>query len=52
MKEKRNVTKTDWKALDKMNDKEIDYSDVPLLDKSFFQQAKLVIPEQKKSLTV
>lgn len=52
MKEKREITKTNWKALDQMSDKDIDYSDIPPLDENFFQHAKLIIPERKQSLTI
>lgn len=33
-------------------DSEIDYSDAPELDDSFWKNAKLVMPSQKKQLTV
>jgi uncharacterized protein (DUF4415 family) len=44
--------KTDFSRLRKMRDKEIDYSDIPKLDKSFWQTAKLTMPEPKDRLTI
>lgn len=48
-------SKTDWKRLDEMSDEEINLSDIPPLDESFFANAKLRLskknePAQKKSL--
>ncbi len=44
--------RTDWKRLDKMGDEEIDYSDIPPLDDSFFKTAHVVTPPGKKQLTL
>lgn len=40
-------TKTDWKRLAKMKDKDIDTSDIPELDAAFFKQADIRLPEKK-----
>ena len=38
------VSKTDWKRLSEMDDKDIDTSDIPELDDAFFQNAELKVP--------
>ena len=48
-------SKTDWKRLNEMLDEEIDTSDIPPLDETFFANAELRLPKknepaQKKSL--
>ena len=35
-----------------MGDEEIDDSDIPKLDKSFWKKAKLTMPEPKERLTI
>ncbi len=52
MKEKKRSSKTDWKRVDAMSDEEIDYSDSPELDESFWNAAKLVIPKKKERLSM
>jgi len=44
--------KTDFGRLRKMMDEDIDYSDIPKLDKSFWKKAKLTLPEPKDRLTI
>lgn len=44
--------KTDFKHLRAMRDADIDDSDIPKLDKSFWKTAKLVMPEPKDRLTI
>ena len=39
-----NTSRTDWKALEKMSDTDIDYSDLPQLRDDFFDRAALRIP--------
>jgi uncharacterized protein (DUF4415 family) len=39
-------SETDWKRLDEMTDEEIDTSDIPPLDDSFFAKASLRKPKQ------
>lgn len=45
-------TKTDWKALETMDDEEIDCSDIPKLPDVFFQRAKTWHPQSKVKVTV
>ncbi len=35
-----------------MRDEDIDYSDIPEIDESFFKNAKVVVPPGKKQLTL
>ncbi len=44
-------SKTDWNRLDKMKDEDIDYSDIPVLDKDFFKNAEVRLPS-KQSVTI
>jgi uncharacterized protein (DUF4415 family) len=39
-------SETDWKRVDEMTDDEIDTSDIPPLDDSFFAKARLRMPER------
>ncbi|MCG8316639.1 MAG: BrnA antitoxin family protein [Pseudomonadales bacterium] len=41
------VSKTDWKRLSEMDDKDIDTSDIPELDDAFFQNAELRVPSKQ-----
>jgi uncharacterized protein (DUF4415 family) len=43
---------TDFKRLRDMSDEEINYSDIPRLNKSFWRNAKLTVPEPKDRLTI
>lgn len=52
MRKNRKPTKSNLKALDQLQDKDIDYSDIPELDDKFFKEAARVTPEHKLSLTV
>ena len=45
------VSKTDWKKLSAMTDKDIDTSDVPELDARFFMNAEVRVP-QKQPVTM
>ena len=38
-------SRTDWERLAAMTDDEIDYSDIPALDETFFERATLHAPE-------
>lgn len=38
------TSRTNWERLEAMDDNDIDYSDIPPLDDTFFARAKLVIP--------
>ncbi len=44
-------SETNWTRVDAMTDEEIDTSDIPPLDETFFANAKLRVPE-KVSVTV
>jgi uncharacterized protein (DUF4415 family) len=48
----RTKGKTDFKRLRGMRDAGIDESDIPRLDKSFWETAKLAMPEPKDRLTI
>ena len=52
MSAKKKPMVTNLKAPDKLKDSEIDYFDIPELDKEFFKRGRLVKPSHKKSLTV
>lgn len=41
------VSKTDWKRLSEMDDKDIDTSDILELDDSFFQNAEIKVPPKQ-----
>lgn len=43
---------TDWTRIDEMKDDEIDTSDIPPLDETFFANAELRLPGKKISMTV
>ncbi len=43
-KDSNNTSRTDWAALEAMDDKSIDYSDIPPLTEEFFENATLRIP--------
>ena len=44
--------KSDFQRLRQMRDEEIDYSDIPRLDDSFWKAATLRMPEPKDRLTI
>ena len=48
----RTKGKTDFKRLREIRDVDIDYSDIPKLDKSFWKSAKLTMPGPKDRLTI
>ena len=50
--EARTKGNTDFKRLREMRDADIDYSDIPKLDGSFWKTAKLTMPERKDRLTI
>ena len=45
-------SQTDWERLRQLSDNEIDYSDIPPLEASFFREATLVSPKTKQSVTI
>lgn len=52
MSAKRKSTTSDLKKLDKIRDKDIDYSDIPELDESFFRKEIVKLPQKKDSITL
>lgn len=48
---KRSI-KSNLKKLDTLSDKDIDYSDIPPLDKSFFKRTTVNLPRRKDSVTL
>ena len=45
-------SKTDWQKLDKMKDEEIDYSEIPELDDTFFKNANVYMRHNKDTVTL
>ena len=45
-------SQTDWNRLVTMSDQEIDGSDVPELDERFWNDAKIIAPQNKKTTTI
>jgi uncharacterized protein (DUF4415 family) len=43
---------TNWEKLDQMTDQEIDTSDIPALDETFFKRATVRTPAGKAAVTV
>lgn len=37
-------SETDWERLERMDDDEIDQSDIPALTKTFFERARIYVP--------
>ena len=54
MKDKNTKKKsgTDWKRLENRTETEIDVSDIPPLDESFFKNATVRIPHPKKAVSL
>ena len=44
--------KSDLKRIDAMSDRDIDYSDIPALDKTFVKRATVAWPPVKRQLTI
>jgi uncharacterized protein (DUF4415 family) len=52
---RKNIKKqseTDWARIDAMRDEDIDTSDIPELDESFFKNAVLRLPQPKVSVCI
>lgn len=47
-----NTSRSDWKAVDALTDDDIDTSEIPPLDESFFAQAELRMPRTKPAITI
>jgi len=43
---------TDWNQIKAKRDQDIDFSDMPPLDKSFFENAELRLPKPKKAVSI
>ena len=52
MNAKKKSIGSDLKKLDKMKDSDIDYSDIPPLDESYFTKATVNLPKKKDSITL
>ncbi len=48
----RGSIKSDLTRLDRLRDRDIDYSDIPALDRSFLKKATTPWPPAKKQLTI
>ena len=52
MNAKKKSIMSDLNKVDKMNDKDIDYSDIPELDDSFFTKTTVQLPKKKDLITL
>lgn len=52
MNANRKSIKSDLAKLDTLRDEDIDYSDIPALDDSFFARVVVEWPTQKKTITL
>ncbi|MEK6815201.1 MAG: BrnA antitoxin family protein [Nitrospirota bacterium] len=52
MRARRRSIKSDLKRLDAMSNGDIDYSDIPPLDHSFFTKAVVEWPKMKETVTI
>ncbi len=52
MQKKKRASKTDWEKVDSISEREIKYSEIPELDKRFWKEAELVMPENKTKVTI
>ena len=48
----RKQSGTDWERIDKMSDEDIDTSDIPPLDATFFANAPVRLPQRKVPITI
>ena len=46
------ISKTRLKALSKLKDSKVDYSDIPELSASFWKKAKLIMPASKQAISL
>jgi uncharacterized protein (DUF4415 family) len=49
---KKKSIKSDLARIDRMRDSDIDYSDIPALDRTFLRKATAAWPPMKKQLTI
>ncbi|MBU2515576.1 BrnA antitoxin family protein [bacterium] len=52
MQKKKRASKTDWEKVDSISEREIKYSEIPELNKRFWKEAELVMPENKTKVTI
>lgn len=52
MHKKQRVIKSDLKRIDALKEQDIDYSDNPKTDATFWREAKVVFPHEKVHLSV
>ena len=52
VKSSQKKSRTDWDKLADMPDADIDYSDIPPLDKNFFKDGKLRLPKAKPLISI
>lgn len=46
------TTKTDWKKMNRRDDKEIDYSDIPKTDSKFWEDGEMFLPHKKVNISI
>lgn len=46
------MTKAEWEHFSRMEDKDIDLSDIPALGKAFWEKAVIVMPKRKKAISL
>ncbi len=49
---KKSTIKSDLKRIDPTRDDDIDYTDIPARDESFFKEVRVAVPPGKKQLTI
>ena len=47
-----NISKKRQKEINKIKNQDIDYSDIPELDEEWFKNAKIVMPQKKKAISL
>lgn len=51
-KRERGEGRTDWNRIAEMEDDQIDVSDIPVLDENFWNEADVVVPENKERISI
>jgi uncharacterized protein (DUF4415 family) len=51
-KKDTSTSRTDWTRVDAMTNEDIDTSDIPPLDESFFAESELRLPRAKPTITI
>ncbi len=46
----KNISQTDWKRLNKLSDKDIDFTDIPETSAGFWKDAEWFLPPKQDSL--